>query len=104
MSCDSFEGRATVAASIPSCQELLGQATTKFVEEELGETMREFWHTHGAEKREVVLLDKSDGGFKIKGLTSVDIGRTFELEYEGARYSCQVRWTDSDGGGLQIRF
>ena len=58
----------------------------------------------GDETREVVLLDKSEGGFKVKGLTSVDVGRTFQLEYEGVRHSCQVRWTDSDGGGLQIRF
>ena len=58
----------------------------------------------GDEKREVVLLDKGEGGFKVKGLTSMDIGRTFQLDYEGVRHSCQVRWTDADGGGLQIRF
>ena len=60
--------------------------------------------TSGDERREVKLVDQSEGGFKVKGLTSIDIGRHFQLEYEGKTMSCQVRWSDGKGGGLQVRF
>lgn len=60
--------------------------------------------TSGDDRREVKLVDQSEGGFKVKGLTSVDIGRHFQLEYGGKTVSCQVRWSDGKGGGLQVRF
>jgi hypothetical protein len=60
--------------------------------------------TSGDERREVKLVDQSEGGFKVKGLTSIDIGRHFQLEYEGKTMPCQVRWSDGKGGGLQVRF
>lgn len=56
------------------------------------------------ERREVKLVDQSEGGFKVKGLTSADIGRHFQLECGGKTIPCQVLWSDGKGGGLQVRF
>jgi hypothetical protein len=58
----------------------------------------------GNEARKVLVVDKGRGGFKVKGLAAEDVGRRFELDYEGQTQQCEVRWADGEGVGLQLRF
>jgi hypothetical protein len=37
-------------------------------------------------------------------LAAEDVGRRFELDYEGQTQQCEVRWADGEGVGLQLRF
>jgi methyl-accepting chemotaxis protein len=99
-SCEVIRLLGEVADHLTSTRSMKDRRTSKR-EPSIGDTLM---LRDGNEARKVLVVDKGRGGFKVKGLAAEDVGRRFELDYEGQTQQCEVRWADGEGVGLQLRF
>lgn len=56
----------------------------------------------GSERREVDVINISDGGVALTGLTQADVGKTVTVRIDGSEALGEAVWADSTGGGVRL--
>ncbi len=56
----------------------------------------------GSERREVEVINISDGGVALTGLTQADVGKTVTVRINGSEALGEAVWADSTGGGVRL--
>ena len=56
----------------------------------------------GSETRDVEVLDLSETGIGVTGLTQDDVGKTVNITVNGVEALGEAVWADSKGGGIRL--
>lgn len=55
----------------------------------------------GGQRETAYMEDVSDGGFKLRGLSTVKIGQILRIHAKGAMFDAEVRWINGATCGLR---